>query len=234
MKREAASATDAQPDPSLLEALKRFDSPTLSNAIETFAIRPRDEGYMSMDIRCFFPELGPLVGYAATATIRARGGPADGDQTALYQHVREIPDPRVVVVQDMDEPPGCGSLWGEVNATIFGALGCAGCVTDGCVRDLKEARSMGFHFFARGPGVSHAYVRVETAGQPVIVGGLRVSPGDLIHADQHGVLLIPREVAAELPAAAERVIAGEQVLLQWVRSSDFNADELIERRRVKH
>jgi regulator of RNase E activity RraA len=234
MKREGAEATNAQLDPSLLEALKGFDSPTLSNAIETFAIRPRDEGYMSMDIRCFFPELGPLVGYAATATIRARGEPAHGEQTALYQHVREIPEPRVVVVQDLDEPPGCGSLWGEVNATIFGALGCAGCVTDGCVRDLKEARAMGFQFFARGPGVSHAYVRVESAGQPVTVGGLRVSPGDLIHADQHGVLLIPREIAAQLPAAAEQVIAGEQALLGWVRSSEFDADELIERRRVKH
>jgi len=93
---------------------------------------------------------------------------------------------------------------------------------------------MGFHFFARGPGVSHAYVRVESAGEPVTVGGLRVSPGDLIHADQHGVLLVPREIAAELPAAAERVIAAEQSLLRWVRSPDFDADELIERRRVKH
>jgi regulator of RNase E activity RraA len=66
------------------------------------------------------------------------------------------------------------------------------------------------------------------------VGGLQISPGDLIHADQHGVLLIPRDVAAELPAAAERVISAEQSLLKWVRSSDFNADELIERRRVRH
>jgi regulator of RNase E activity RraA len=77
-------------------------------------------------------------------------------------------------------------------------------------------------------------VRVESAGQPVTVGGLLISPGDLIHADQHGVLLIPREIAPELPAAAERVIAGEQNLLTWVRSSEFDADELIERRRVKH
>ena len=146
----------------------------------------------------------------------------------------EVPGPRVVVVRDLDDPPGHGSLWGEVNATIFGALGCVGCVTDGCVRDLKEARAMGFQFFARGPGVSHAYVRVESAGQPVTVGGLRVSPGDLIHADQHGVLLIPREIAADLPAAAEHVIAAEQDLLRWVRSSEFDADELIARRRVKH
>ncbi|TMG32463.1 MAG: RraA family protein [Chloroflexi bacterium] len=206
----------------------------MSNAIETFAIRPRDEGYMWMDVRCLFPELGPMVGYAATATIRARGRPDHGDQTMLYQHVREVAGPRVVVVQDLDEPPGRGSLWGEVNATIFGALGCAGCVTNGCVRDLKEARAMGFHFFARGPGVSHAYVRVESAGQRVTVGGLLVSPGDLIHADQHGVLLIPREIAGQLPAAAERVIASEQSLLSWVRSPDFDADELIEKRRVRH
>ena len=227
-------ATDAALDPAILEALKRFDSPTLSNAIETFDIRPRDEGYMSMGIRCFFPELGPMVGYAATGTIRARGRPARQDQTALYQHVREVPGPRVVVVEDLDEPPGHGSLWGEVNATIFGALGCAGCVTNGCVRDLKEARAMGFHFFAGGPGVSHAYVRVESAGQPVRVGGLLVRPTDLIHADQHGVLLIPREIAGELPAAAERVVEAEQSLLTWVRSSEFDADELIQRRRVKH
>jgi len=217
-----------------LAALKKFDSPTLSNAIETFAIRPMDEGYMSMDVRCLFPELGPMVGYATTATIRARGRPDHSDQTALYQHVRDVAGPRVVVVQDLDEPPGRGSLWGEVNATIFGALGCAGCVTDGCVRDLKEVRAIGFHFFARGPGVSHAYIRVESTGRPVTVGGLLVSPGDLIHADQHGVLLIPREIAGELPAAAERVIASEQSLLNWVRSSEFDADELIERRRVKH
>ena len=216
-----------------MEALKKFDSPTLSNAIETFTIRPRDEGYMSMEVRCLFPDLGPMVGYAATATIRARGQ-APGEQTSLYRHVREVASPRVVVVQDLDEPPGHGSLWGEVNATIFGALECAGCVTDGCVRDLKEARAMGFHFFARGPGVSHAYVRVESAGEPVTVGGLRVSPGDLIHADQHGVLLVPREIAAELPAAAERVVAAEQSLLRWVRSPNFDPDELIERRRVKH
>ena len=220
-------------DPALLEALKKFDSPTLSNTIETFEVRPRDEGYMSMDIRCLFPELGPMVGYATTGTIRSKHR-VSGDQTALYQRVRDSPGPRVVVVQDMDDPPGHGSLWGEVNATIFGALGCAGCVTNGCVRDLKEARAMGFHFFARGPGVSHAYVRVESAGQPVTVGGLRVSPGDLIHADQHGVLLIPIEIAGELPAAAERVTAAEQSLLRWVRSSDFDADELIEKRRVKH
>jgi len=218
----------------LLESLARYDAPTLANAIETFDLQPRDVGFADSRIRCMFPELGRMVGFAATATIVARGVPdadwAGAGNDALYSHVRTIRAPRVVVVKDLDDPPAHGSLWGEVHATIFGALGCVGCVTDGAVRDLDEARGMGFHCFAAGPSVSHAYVRVETVGEPVEIGGLVVAPGDLLHADQHGVLKIPLEVAAELPAAADRVIESEQALLRWVRSDEFDPDRLAEMR----
>jgi 4-hydroxy-4-methyl-2-oxoglutarate aldolase len=218
----------------LLEALARYDAPTLANAIETFDIQPRDVGFADSRIRCMFPELGRMVGYAATATIVARGAPAadwsGAGNDALYAHVRTVPAPRVVVVKDLDDPPAHGSLWGEVHATIFGALGCLGTVTDGSVRDLDEARAIGFHFFAPAVTVSHGYARVEEVGGPVTVGGLTVSPGDLLHADKHGVLLIPAEIAAELPAAADRVIATEQALLRWVRSDDFEPDRLPEMR----
>jgi regulator of RNase E activity RraA len=218
----------------LLTALARYDSPTLANAIETFDIQPRDVGFADSRVRCMFPELGRMVGYAATATIVARGAPdpdwAGVGNTGLYAYVRTIPAPRVVVVKDLDDPPAHGSLWGEVHATIFGALGCVGCVTDGSVRDLDEARAMGFHFFAAGPSVSHAYVRVEAVGEPVEIGGLEVAPGDLLHADQHGVLKVPPEIAAELPAAADRVIETEQALLRWVRSDEFDPDRLAEMR----
>jgi regulator of RNase E activity RraA len=224
---------EAIPSAETLEALRRYDSPTLSNAIETFDVRPRDAGYASMDIRCMFPDLGVMVGYAATATIRARVQ-GESAEAALWAHVRSLPAPRVVVVQDLDEPAGQGAMWGEVQSSIFKALGCVGAITDGCVRDLKEARELGFHFFARGPGVSHAYVHVTSVGESVTVGGLTVAPGDLVHADQHGVLLIPTEIAAELPAAAERVIAREQAFLRWVRSPDFDPDRLAERRRAEH
>jgi 4-hydroxy-4-methyl-2-oxoglutarate aldolase len=217
----------------IVEALRRYDTPTIANAIEELDVRPRDEGFANLDVRCMFPELGVMVGYAATATIRARGQ-GRGDPEKLWAHVRGTPAPRVVVVQDLDEPPAHGALWGEVNASVFQALGCVGAVTDGSVRDLNEARGIGFHFFARGAGVSHAYVRVESAGQPVQVGGLTIAPGDLIHADQHGVLLVPREIAAELPAAADRVIDREQTFLRWVRSPDFDPERLAEMRRVRH
>lgn len=217
----------------LLASLARYDAPTLANAIETFDLQPRDVGFADSRIRCIFPELGRMVGYAATATIVARGAPSPGESVrydALYSHARTVRAPRIVVVKDLDDPPAHGSLWGEVHATIFGALGCVGCVTDGAVRDLDEARGMGFHFFAAGPSVSHAYVRVQTVGEPVEIGGLLVAPGDLLHADQHGVLKIPHEIAAELPAAADRVIESEQALLRWVRSDDFDPDRLIEMR----
>jgi regulator of RNase E activity RraA len=175
-----------------------------------------------------------LGGGAARAPIVARAAPgadwAGAGNDALYSYVRTIRSPRIVVVKDLDDPPAHGSLWGEVHATIFGALGCVGCVTDGAVRDLDEARGMGFHFFAAGPSVSHAYVRVETVGEPVEIGGLVVAPGDLLHADKHGVLKIPLEIAAELPAAADRVIDSEQALLRWVRSNDFDPDRLADMR----
>jgi 4-hydroxy-4-methyl-2-oxoglutarate aldolase len=218
-------------DPSVLEALKKYDSPTLSNAIETFDVRPRDEGYMGHEVRCMFPDLGVMIGYAATATIRARGG-GTSDPEPLTAHVQAVLGPRVVVVQDLDDPPAHGALWGEVMATTYSALGCVGTVTDGCVRDLDEARAVGFRFFARAVGVSHGYVRTETVGEPVTVGGLTVAPGDLLHADQHGVLLIPAAIAAELPAAAERVIAAEQEFIGWVRSPDFDPAQLPVRRKT--
>ena len=217
----------------VLAALKRYDSPTLSNAIETFDVRPRGEGFTNMDVRCMFPDLGVMVGYAATATIRARAS-GESNEAALWAHVRSLPAPRVVVIQDLDDPPGHGAMWGEVQSNIFRALGCSGTVTDGCVRDLKEVRELGFHFFARGPGVSHAYVHVVSSGEPVTVGGLTVHPGDLVHADQHGVLLVPAEIAPELPAAAERVIEREQAFLRWVRSPEFDPDRLAEMRKVRH
>jgi 4-hydroxy-4-methyl-2-oxoglutarate aldolase len=216
---------------SLLSDLARYDTPTLANAIETLDVQPRDAGFADGSIRCMFPSLGPLVGYAATATIVARGRPpAESSFDALYAHVRTVVAPRIVVVRDLDDPPAHGALWGEVHATIFTALGCAGCVTDGSVRDLDQVREIGFQFFAAGPSVSHAYVRVETVGEPVEVGGLLVAPGDLLHADQHGVLRIPHEIAAALPAAADRVSATEQELLRWVRSADFDPDRLAEMR----
>ncbi len=213
-----------------LNELRKITTPTICNAIETFNVRPRNEGFMNTEIKCIFPELGPMVGYAATGTMIA-SRPAPEDQKDLHQemwkHILAIPAPRVMVIQDLDSPPAIGSLWGEVNGTIHKALGCAGVVTNGGVRDLDEARAMGFHFFASNVIPSHAYEHIVEFGKPVRVGGLTVHPGDLIHADQHGVTIIPHEIAADVAAAAREVEKSERVIINFFRSPDFSPEKAI-------
>lgn len=219
----------------VLAALARYDSPTLSNAIEEFDVRNRDEGFTNHRIRCMFPDLPPVVGHAATVTVRSHEPPVRPLEPAqLWKHVQSIPGPRILVAEDLDDPEGVGAMWGEVQGTIFKALGCLAIVTDGVVRDLSEVRAMGLQYFARGTTVSHAYAHFEAAGVGVTVGGLAIRPGDIIHADQHGVLLIPAAIADRLPEAADRIIAKEQKLISWIRSSDFDPRRLEEMRRVDH
>ncbi len=208
-----------------IDELQKITTPTISNAIETFEVRPRNEGFMNPEIKCILPELGPMVGYAATGTYmasRPAGEDVKGKDQELWKHVLATPEPRVVVVHDIDNPPCVGSMWGEVNGTIFKALGCKGTITNGGVRDLDEVLEMGFHFFASCVIPSHAYVHVVDVGKPVRIGGLTVRPGDLIHADRHGVVTIPHEIAAEVAARAREVEAGERTMIEYFRSPDFS------------
>jgi regulator of RNase E activity RraA len=186
---------------------------------------------MASEIRCLFPELGPLVGYAVTALIRAEPQPLQGHRAstfAWWDFVLSIPAPRVVVVHDLDDPRGQGAQWGEVQANIHRALGCAGVVTDGSVRDLDEVRALGFQFAAAHVSVSHAWVHMVDFGLPVKVGGLWVRPGDLIHADQHGVVAVPPETAEKIPAAVAKIEAEERRLIELCQSPDFSAERLKE------
>lgn len=213
-----------------IEALRKISTPTMSNAIETFNVRPRNEGFMDSSVRCIFPELGVMVGYAYTLTIRASREEASPSPLDVWGAVLEVPEPRVVVIQDLDAPNPVGSYWGEVNGNIHKALGCVGTVTNGGVRDLDEVRELGFHFFASCVLVSHAYVHVVEFGKPVRVGGLTVRPGDLIHADQHGVLLVPPEIARDLPKAAADFEAKEREIIGFCQSPEFSPRKLLELR----
>ena len=216
-----------------LEALRDWPSPAISNAIETFGVRARNAGVMSPDIRCHFPEMRPIVGYAVTCTIRA-SAPPDQDPEAnvargdWYAHIESVPAPRIVVVKDLDQPP-VGSFWGEVNANVHRAFGCAGVVTDGGVRDMEEVRALGFQFLAKEVLVSHAYVHQVEVGVPVTVGGVTVRPGDLLHADLHGCIAIPHDIAAEVPAAAQLVEDRERVIIDYAQSPEFTREGLLER-----
>ena len=132
----------------------------------------------------------------------------------------------MALIQDLDEPRCIGSLWGEVNGNIHRALGCLGVVTDGGVRDLDEVHDIGFHFFAAEVIPSHAYVHLVDSGIPVKVGGLVVTNGDLIHADKHGVVVIPAEIAREVPQACQTVEDRERRMINFCKSPDFDPEKL--------
>ena len=213
--------------PDELDALRAITTPTVANAIETFNVRPRNEGFMDASVRCIFPELGAMVGYAVTAKIAAREKPDKAlPPWEMWEAMARVAGPRIVVIEDLDYPQPVGSYWGEVNGSIYKGLGCAGTVTNGGVRDLPEVRATGFHFFASCVLVSHAYVHLVEVGAPVSVGGLTVRPGDLLHGDEHGVISIPGEIARELPAAAARVEGYERPIIDFARSPDVSAEGL--------
>jgi 4-hydroxy-4-methyl-2-oxoglutarate aldolase len=215
-----------------LEELRRFNSPTISNAIEVFNVRPRHVGFLPHQIRCMFPDMPPIVGYAVTSQTRAAYSPQPGpDLTADYlRYVAAQPGPKIAVGQDLDDPPGLGAQFGEVNTTIHKKLGCVGHITDGCPRDLDEVRALDFQLFGLNPCVSHAYVRLEGFGKPVWLAGVEVRPGDLLHADKHGVCIIPLEVAPKLAEACAEVERMERPLLEICRSADFTLEEYLARR----
>jgi len=213
-----------------LAALGRISTPALANAIETCGVRPNTQGFTGPEIRPLFPALGTMVGYACTLRIAAAHPRAEGSSgapLAYWEYVARSAGPKVMVVQDLDPEP-VGSFWGEVNANVHRALGCIGTVTHGGVRDLEEMEQTGFHAFASAVLVSHAYVHVVEFGEPVQIGSLTVRPGDVIHADRHGALVIPTEIARDLPRIAGEIERLEREIIDCCRSSGFTPARLAE------
>jgi len=213
-----------------LDAIRQFDTCRIANAIEEFDIRLRNEGYTRPGLRCLLPELAPMLGYAVTAQIRCSNPPPTGhvypDRTDWWAWIQSLPAPRVAVIEDVDPQPGMGAFVGEVHAAILQALGCAGVVTNGAVRDLPGAGALGFPMFACHVSVSHAYAHIVNFNEPVRINGLSVRPGDLLYGDGHGLISIPAEIAADLPAVAARQAVKEREILELCRSRDFSISRL--------
>lgn len=213
----------------LIEYLRTVDSPTLSNAIELLNVRPRHEGFAPLTIRCLFPELGVMCGYAVTAqveTVTSTGPRDDRLFLELYRQIDEAKKPVVVVFQEVGGFPDFAAHCGEIMATIMKRVGAVGVVSDCAVRDVPEVRRLRFHYFARGTVASHAYFRIVRVNVPVQVCGLPVKPGAILHGDENGLLLVPE---VELPRLQEKVTEvreREGRLLEYVRSDLFTLQGL--------
>lgn len=202
-----------------LDALRGYDTPTICNLIELFEVRPRNSGYMDARIAACFPDMAPIVGYAATATFRASTQRrSDGYASAEAQAERfsELSGPPIVVFQDIDSPP-VAATFGEVMCSIYKAFGAVGLITSGAGRDIDQVRAIDFPVFTSGAICAHGYTQIPQIHVPVHVGGLAVHPDDLLHADRNGVTSIPPEIAAELPDVGEAYIAAERVVLDALR-----------------
>jgi 4-hydroxy-4-methyl-2-oxoglutarate aldolase len=218
--------------PELIDAYRRLNGADVSNAIETFGVRLRNEGFADGRLRCFYPDLPPVVGHAVTARIRCSAPSPAGhgyhDRTDWWNYIVGVPGPRIVVVQDVDDHPGFGAFVGAVHASILQALGCVGYATNGSVRDVETVRAFGFQFFAASASVSHAFAHIVDFGEPVEVAGLAVSSGDVLFGDGDGLVSLPPAVIAQVPAVAGRMAEAEEKMMAFCRSSRFSVDGLRE------
>ena len=218
--------------PQLIADLQTIDTPTVCNALEILVPERRGYGYTTHPLVCTRPELPPMVGVARTAAIRSahpshlKGQAARDMNDGYYAYVDAGPKPSIMVIQDLDDHQrGYGSWWGEVNSNVHKGLGALGVITDGSVRDLPDI-APGFQMMADRVGPSHAFVHVVGYGQPVTVAGMRVASGELIHADQHGAVVIPWDAADKVLEAAQQIAAGEAVIIKAAQQPDFNIDKL--------
>jgi regulator of RNase E activity RraA len=213
-----------------LESLRQIGTNMVANAIESFNVRLRNTGFADARVRCMLEDLPPMVGYAVTGRLRSGEPPIGGgtfrDRADFWNSILQVPPPRVLVLEDMDDRPGRGAFVGNVHASILKALGCVGYVTNGAVRELPSVQAMGVQLFAGSVAVSHAYAHIFEIGTVVTVGGLDVKAGDLLHGDRHGVLTVPHQVATRVPAAAERLQRKEDRVIEFCKSQDFSVEGL--------
>src|ERR1700728_3169550 len=201
--------------------LRSIDTPTVCNLIEIVKPESRGAGYTVSHLRCPFPDLQPMVGFAKTVTMRARDKVSGSSYMAkrmdYFDYVAAAPLPGIAVIEDLDDPAGYGAFWGEVQSNIHKALGCLGTITNGSIRDIPQIAE-GFQMLAGSLSPSHAYVHVEDFGMPVTIHGMAVKSGDLIHSDQHGAIVVPVETIDGMKAAADGLAANEAKIIAAAKS----------------
>ena len=227
----ADPAAPALIDLALLDHLARYDTPTICNALEVATGGRRATGFTREQMVSAFPSLPPIVGFARTATLRASAPSSMSAaeqremRLAYYEYVASGGVPTIDVIQDLDDQPGVGAFWGEVNSKVHAGLGLRGAITNGALRDL-DVLSTAFQILAGKVTPSHAFVRIESIRTRVDIFGMEVTPGDLIPADRHGAVVVPIEAAPRLPAAIGTVIKREKLILDAAARPGFSVADI--------
>jgi len=212
----------------LIATLQTIDTPTVCNALEHIDQTLRILGFNRAPLLVPFPDHTPVVGFARTAIICCSSPNPVGSRAqkqlrlGYYEHIESGPRPSIAVIEDRDErEPGIGAFWGEVQTNVHQALGCVGVITNGSVRDIPQM-APGFFVLAGSVMPSHVHADIADFNCPVTVRGMQVRPGDLIHADRHGAVVIPLSLAAAITAAAALLARKERVILDACRAPEFS------------
>lgn len=217
-----------------LAELAKYDTPTVCNVVELFNVRPRNAGYMNESIRACFPHMAPMVGYALTSFFRSHSPPRGGDVyanlTKQIERFGELPGPPVIVFQDVDMPVAAATF-GEVMCTTYKAFGAKGLITSGTGRDLDQVERIGFPAFTSGATCAHGYCHILNVGMPVVVGGITVYQGDLLHGDRNGITTIPHEIASQVADACRELMTAEDIILKYVKGGTITPAGFEEARR---
>jgi len=217
-------------DSELLKLLQSIDTPTVCNAIEVAQGKRGFSQFTRGTMVCSAPQSGPLVGFAKTAKIAALSPPNDDKEVIknrrmeYYRYMSEVSGPSIAVIEDVDFPDCIGAYWGEINTKIHKRFGLSGVLTNGVVRDLGDLAE-DFPVIAGSIGPSHGFVHVREIDTPVSVFGITVSPGDLVHADRHGAVVIPNEVIPILKDAVHKLFASERLILDPAEKTGFSFDD---------
>ena len=211
-----------------LDKLRRYDSATIANVIELFDVRPRNRGFMHRCIKAAFPDLPPMVGFAATATCRTFTEPPAKDLSGVPDVIARFDDlagPPVIVMQNLDTA-GQAANFGDVFCNSFQAFGAAGLVTNGPGRDFVGIEPLAFPVFHDGIVCAHGYMHLLETYGPVQVGGIDVYPNDLLHGDANGVTTIPLALAAQVADASAEYAAAEAVVIETAASGTASLGDL--------
>lgn len=214
-------------DDALLALLRSVDTPTVCNAIEVAEGKRGFDRFTRGTVLCSDPEAGAIVGYARTAKIAGASPPEEAPETVreirmdYYRYMASGARPALAVIEDLDGNEAAGAYWGEVNATVHMGLGLCGALTNGVMRDLGDLPE-GFPVIAGSVGPSHGFVHVKEVGAPVTVFGLTISDGDLVHADRHGALVVPKDRIEGLAAAIGKMQETERIVLSAARAPGFD------------
>ena len=215
-----------------IDMLATFDSPTISNTIESFSVRDPVTGYANMDLKCQFPNQKPMVGHAVTCTAdtTTAGSKRPMRLDKLLDIINDAPKPVVLVAKFVGPDPKKSCLAGDMFCTALSKLGVVGLVTDMGNRDIRQIheRARGFQLFCPGAVVSHGYGFYLDFNISVSVCGLTIQPGDLIHGDDNGLLSVPIDIAEEVAQRAASTRQGEADYFDFLENN-FSFEELKKR-----